>query len=96
MAFADSDGDSYLTYEECIANFWIEEQRKNQVKELWSRIDPDYNYVVTEVHLRRFEHEVEDWLPTDFWDNLDANQDGLISAYEACKAAGWWTFDCEE
>ena len=80
MAFADSDGDSYLTYEECIANFWIEEQRKNQVKELWSRIDPDYTYFVTEGHLREFEHEVEDWLPTDFWDNLDVNQDGLISA----------------
>ena len=34
-----------------------------------------------------------DWLPTDFWDGIDANNDGLISAQEACVKTGWWA--CE-
>ena len=63
--------------------------------EIWSRIDPDYRYVVYEDELRQFEEEV-DWLPSDFWDGLDANNDGVVSAQEACFKAGYWTLKCME
>lgn len=73
---------------------WELHRRQEQAKQIWNKVDPDYKYVVYASELEQYAGEV-DWLPSDFWTDLDSNNDGLVSAQEACFKAGGFTWECE-
>ena len=93
MAFYDVDSSGDISYAEAASQGWLEHTRKEQAYEVWKHADPDLKYVVSETTLSMYTSDI-DWLPTDFWDGIDANNDGLISAQEACIKTGFW--DCED
>jgi len=94
MEFFDHDGDYAIGFDELFPNLYIFETRKKQAIEIWKKVDPKRRYVAYQYQLEEHASEAE-WLPSDYFDGIDANGDGVVSAQEACLKTGVWVFECK-
>lgn len=72
LNYFDKNNDDKISIEELLPRLFRFEQRKKRAVEIWSRADPNWKYVVYQSELQQYADEV-DWLPDDFWQDIDAN-----------------------
>ena len=96
MAYLDEDQDGKASSEEFFRRGFAYYTREQEARALWKHIDQEDKGVIQMHQLQEYAYKAE-WLQEDaFWEGLDANGDGWVSAREYCFAAGGFTRSCME